>query len=240
MKLTICSGAHPKGMEEYGRRFLETFDRFAAADIDLLFYTEEPVAMPRGQCRSLWDIPGTAAFLARHRNSAEACGRQPGPRWKDGERAAGYSFRFDAVKFFKQGFIPEAAAQEAGGKFLAWFDGDVVFSRRFSAADVVGLLPAGHDVAYLGRPPRHSEIGFQLYRLPQAMPMLAKFRELYDTDAIFDHAETHSAYAFDRARVATGIAGHNLTPNGRGHVWPSSPLGRFSAHLKGKRKFGKC
>jgi hypothetical protein len=239
MKLTICSGASPKGMQEYGHRFLISFAQFASEDIRLLFYTEAPVPMPRGDCRSLWDIPGTSAFMARHQANPEACGRKPTSKWKDSDRQAGYSFRFDAVKFFKQGFIPEAAAEEAGDGFLAWFDADVVFNQAFTASQITSLLPAGSDVAYLGRPPRHSEIGFQLYRLPQALPMLLRFRKLYDTDALFEHSETHSAYAFDRAREATEIAGHNLTPNGSGHVWPGSPLASFCMHLKGKRKFKK-
>jgi hypothetical protein len=238
--LTVISGASPKGMAEYGRTFLDTFAKHWPADVRLLFYTEEPMAMPRGENRLIWDIPGCRDFIERHRDNRAANGREPVPGWKERDRKAGYSFRFDAWKFCRQGFIPYAAAQEVGEGLLCWLDGDVVTHRDVPAGFVEGLLPRGASVAYLGRGQKHSEIGFQLYRLPDALPMLKHFRDIYSSDAVFELPEWHSAHVFDTARRESGITAHDLTPGGSGHVWHQSPLRHYTDHLKGDRKAAGC
>lgn len=235
--LTVCTGWHPAGWTQYAHRFVESFRQFWPADVRLIAFVEVPQDVPRVEVRSLWSIPGTREFQDRHAGNPAACGRAPAPHWKDRDRQKGYSFRYDAVKFYKQGFIPLAAAELAGDGLLAWFDADVVFHAKVDPEAVARLLPKGADVAYLGRPPKHSEIGFQLYRLPGALPHLRAFRDLYATDAVFGLRETHSAFAFDTALASSGVRGHNLTPNGSGDVWRDSPLRAFSTHLKGDRKF---
>lgn len=234
--LTICTGWSPTGWHEYGEDFLRTFRQFSSSDIQLLVYAEEDTPLPGAIVHQVRNIHGCGQFLERHEGSDAARGREPKPWWKERAIRAGYNWRFDAVKFSRQAFIPEDAAFHCGTSFLAWFDGDVRFTAPFSAREIISLLPHGQDVAYLGRPPKHSEIGFQLYRLPQALPLLRMFRQLYSTDEVFKLKEWHSAYAWDWARERSNVAAHNLTPNGTGHVWHASPLRRFSDHLKGDRK----
>lgn len=233
--LTVVTGWSPQGYEEYGRAFAESFAKHWPANVDLIVYGEEPVPLPRGEFRRLDQIPGCVDFLDRHRHNAKANGREPKPDWKPAWRELGYNFRWDAWKFCRQGFIPHHAAQTVDG-MLCWLDGDVVTFKDVPENFIESLLPDGKDVAYLGRAGAHSEIGFQLYRLPQAMPMLERFRDYYDTDAVFLLKEWHSAYVFDTARQETKSAAHDLTPGGTGHVWCSSPLFRFLDHLKGRRK----
>jgi hypothetical protein len=244
MKLTVCTGWSPAGYEQYGRRFAESFHRYVDPAVDLVVYGETPVKLPRGAFRTLREIPGCWEFLQRH-DTPVARGQVPTEatrkHWKPSHIEAGYSFRFDAWKFCRQGFIPDHAAmilaqRTPADQLLAWFDGDVVFHAPITAAALAGLLPPGKDVAYLGRGAKHSEIGFQLYRIPAALPMLAAFRETYSTDAVFDLKEWHSAFVFDHARRTTGARGHDLTPGGYGHVWHQSPLRAFSDHLKGDKR----
>ncbi len=237
--LTICTGWSPAGFEQYGRYFVDTFVRRAAADIRLLCYVEKQVpGLPaRVEQIDLWQAcEGLAAFIERNRDNPARTGRQPNGSWKDGERAAGYSFRWDAVKFCRQGYIPLHAAGLTQTPLLAWFDADVVFTAPVRAEQITSLLPADKHIAYLGRPPKFSEIGFQLYRLPEARAHLREFRDLYDSDRVFDLEQTHSAFVFDRAREASQVPAHNLTPTGKGNVWPTSRLAAFSVHLKGERK----
>jgi len=236
-KLTVITGWNPEGYVQYGRRFAETFHRHVSPDVDLIVYGEEPVKLPRGEFRRLDAIPGCVEFLMRHDNP-RGRGREVQPNWKPSAREAGYNFRFDARKFSRQGFIPLHAALSLGGddQMLAWFDGDVVFTRDVPRGTLQGLLPAGADVAYLGRGEKHSEIGFQIYRIPAALRMLLAFSRLYESDEVFALKEWHSAYCFDEARRRTATRGHDLTPGGSGHVWQQSPLRAFSDHLKGKRK----
>jgi hypothetical protein len=240
MNLTVVTGWSPSGWLEYGRRFLETFDEYWPADVALRIYVEE--LGPQPACRRdvrqvlLDEISGCRAFIERHRESARANGRDVRPTWKESCRLAGYNYRFDAVKFSRQGFIPYHAAAELRAGLLCWLDGDVVSLRRVPPGFVEGLLPDDKACAYLGRGDKHSEIGFQLYRVPDALPMLRTFSAIYEADAVFDLPEWHSAYVFDIARKRSGIAALDLTPGGTGHVWMASPLRAFTDHLKGKRK----
>lgn len=249
MKLTICTGWSPAGWIEYGRRFAETFAEFWPADVDLVVYGEQRVELPRGEFRELREIEGCVEFLQRHDNPV-ARGRTPRDdlrhRWKPRELDAGYSYRFDAWKFCRQGFIPFDALCRLDlvndPQLLAWFDADVYTHARIPSGFIEGLLPAGAELAYLGRGEKHSEIGFQLYRVDandaadRAGRMIDLFRDLYATDEVFSLPEWHSAYVFDTARKRSGVIAHDLTPGGRGHVWHQSPLRMYTDHLKGDRK----
>lgn len=232
--LTVCTGWSPAGYIEYGKRFLDTFHRHWPAEVGLIAYTEEPVPMPRGQCRSLWDIPGAKAFIDRHKDWPAANGRKPIPTWKPSAVRGGYNWRYDAWKFSRQAYIPLAASEGLSG-LLCWLDADVITFRDVPVGFIESQLPAGKAVAYLGRHGMHSEIGFQLYRLPDARPLLQAFRDTYDSDAVFGLPQWHSAYVWDVVRKASGIAQHSLT-SGTGHVWQLSPLAAYTDHLKGQRK----
>lgn len=232
--LTVVTGWSPQGWTEYGQGFLESFCRHWPQSVRLIVYAEVPVYMPRGECRLIWDIPGCREFIERHMNDARARGRKVAPGWKPSAVQKGYNWRYDAWKWCRQGFIPLAASDDAD--MLCWLDGDVITHREVPEGFIESLLPGGADLAYLGRNNTHSEIGFQLYRMPQALGMLRKFRDYYASDEVFCLGEWHSAYVFDRAREKSGIAAHNLTPGGTGHVWFQSPLGKYLDHLKGARK----
>lgn len=234
--LTVCTGWSPRGWEEYGNRFIGGFAKYWPKDVRLLCYVEEPVDLPRGECRDLFAIPGCKDFLDRHHDNLAARGRDVQPNWKQSAKDKGYNWMFDAWKFCRQGFIPLAAAEEVGEGLLVWLDADVVTHQSIPEGAIERLLPEGKDVAYLGREPRHPEIGFQIYRIPQALPMLKIFRDAYASDAVFALDEWHSAYVFNVARKASKIRGHNMTPGGSRHVWFESPLAQWMDHLKGDRK----
>lgn len=248
--LTVVTGWSPEGYKTYGRTFAETFHRYWPKEVRLVVYGEEPVKLPRGEFRRLYDIPGVTDFLREHSQDPEKMGKATNSRWKDKERANGYSYRFDAVKFFRQGFIPEAAAAELDPdedpQFLCWLDGDVVTHAPVPAGAIESLMAPGCSLAFLGRGQKHSEIGFQLYRLAQGeadqldlgvFDMLSEFRRIYASGEVFNLREWHSAFVFDEARRRTGVLAHDLTPGGRGHVWQTTPLARWMVHLKGDRKY---
>lgn len=209
-------------------------------------FTEEPVPdAPEGVIWSLWDCQGQREFLERHADNLEAQGRKPRRGWKASHVRGGYSFRFDAVKFSRQCFIPEyAASLLPDGEVMVWLDADVVTLADVPAGFVEELL-GGADVAYLGRQPKHSEIGFWACRIgPETRAWLAELADLFRSDAIFELKEWHSAFAWDHTRrlfeaggaFGQGIDARNLTPGGSGHVWCTSPLAPYMDHLKGKRK----
>jgi hypothetical protein len=236
--IKVCSGFSPKGRIQYGERFLASFDANMPADIALEVYVEEAMPMPRGAGRDLFAIEGAREFHDRHRSNRAAQGREPVAGWKSKEQIRGYSFRFDAYKFWKQILIPQAAAATmADDDILIWLDGDVEVIARPSALDLHDLL-GGAEVAFLKREPKHSEIGFWAIRLnPRTRAFLARMAEIYTTDEVFTLPEWHSAFVWDTARREFDLVEQNLTKRGtHGHVWPQSPLAKWFRHDKGDRK----
>lgn len=242
MTTMVCSGWSPSGRMQYGERFLASFHRWAAPDVALGVWVEQPHVMPRGALRDLWAIPGAKMFHMEHCGRPEAQGRVPRDGWKSSERLKGYSFKFDAAKFWKQILIPNAAAGElADGDVLVWFDGDVQFHQKFSAATIDGLL-GDAQVAFLGRGPYHSEIGFWAIRLDDVTrSFLVAIADVYTSGEVFNLREWHSAFVWDHVRKGMAMKERNLCAEGaRGHVWPVSPLAAFCMHNKGLRKgFGQ-
>lgn len=236
---TVISGCSPAGYLEYGRAFLSSFHARWPDDVGLLFYTEQPIDVPRGECRSLWDCDGARAFADRHVQNIAANGRAE-HYLRPKEQRAGYSYRFDACKFFKQLMIPEHAAKGLpDGEILIWLDADVITTDFMPKGAIEGFLD-DTDLAYFGREAFHSEIGFWAIRLVPATRMfLASMAGMYRSDAVFKLKEWHSAFVWDHCRRRYEKAGgraKNLTPGGRGAVWEKSPLAKYSRHLKGKLK----
>lgn len=236
--IRICSGFSPTGRVQYGERFLASFDANMPADIELQVYVEEPMKMPRDACRDLWSIEGAKAFHMEHADNLAAQGRQEVRGWKEKERQRGYSFRFDAYKFWKQILIPQAAAEGLEqGDILIWLDADVEVIARPSALDLHDILGKA-DVAYLNREPKHSEIGFWAVRISdQTREFLAEMARIYTSGEVFELPEWHSAYVWDVARRRFDFVEQSICRRGaRGHVWPSTRLANWFRHDKGERK----
>jgi hypothetical protein len=238
MRVRVCSGFSPTGRLQYGERFLRSFDRYWPRGVELQVWVEEPMPMPRGACRDLWAIPGAREFHERHRDDLRLHGRAPTAIWKDREIAAGYSFRTDAYKFWKQILIPEASSAGLDdGDILVWLDGDV---ETFAPVpeDLVPSALGSAEVAYLNRDPKHSEIGFWALRInPSTRLFLHHIALQYRTDRFLDLREWHSAFIWDHERRKAGLIERSLCPPGsRGHVWPRTVLARCLRHDKGKRK----
>ncbi len=243
-RLTIVTGWSPKGWQEYAARFYHSFMRGFSA-VKFVAYTEVKQDLHRFEVRNVWEIPGARDFFEEYKDDRTANGRTPTPGWKSSAVTKGYNFRFDAVKFCRQAFIPYHALTLCDTEYMAWFDADVVVSRVENVENIVAMLPADKDVAYLGRKGRHSEIGFQLYSLRDgAFAVAGEFARLYGSREIFDLLEWHSAYAFDYAVQKMERLGrascHNITPEcTHSDVWNYSPLAKFSMHLKGDRKYAQ-
>lgn len=252
-QVTVTSGWHPAGYSLYGRTFADGFAKFWPAPYALAVYTEEAVPLPKGECRSLWDCIGVAEFIARHKDNPEACGKKPNKLWRPKHVSRGYNFRFDAVKFCKQLFIPahasavarirsELAGRDPNDDIIVWLDGDVKTDAKVPDAFVESVLGTA-DLVYLGRNGYHSELGFWACRNnPRGWLFMDALAKTYESDAVFELAEWHSAWVFDHVRQREQTKKRdplrvlNLTPNGAGHVWMQSPLRAFSDHLKGMRK----
>jgi len=244
MSLTVITGAWGKHRADYARPFLASFEKHWPEEVRLILYSDGPIADPgRAEIRSLADCAGYTEFMERHGSSMLLRGASPDePRpWKASAIRDGYNFRFDAVRFAGQGFIPDdAAGRMLDGDVLCWLDADVVSHRSVPASFVEDLI-GDADGAYLGRAPKHSEIGFWAMRLSEhARAMAMAFANAYRTDALLRLAEWHSAFVWDDARLwaerTLRLRMRDLTPGGSGHVWLKSPLAEYLEHRKGDRK----
>lgn len=231
MTTHVITGFNPAGYIAYGKKFLETFDQFWPLDVHLTVVGEEPVHLPRGRFIPLFLCDGVEEFIGRHKADPVKCGRGGGE----------YNFRFDAVKFCRQGFIPRHVAQGLrDGDAMVWLDADVISFAKVPS-DLIDRLLGDADLCYLGRRGIHSEIGFWACRLnDRSRLFLEHFWGAYHHDVLFDFAEWHSAYVFDQVRrlheESCGLVTRNLTPNGGGHVWFQSELGKYTDHLKGDKR----
>lgn len=241
--IRVCSGFNPSGRIAYGDRFLSSFDRYWPREVELRVYVEEMFAMPRAAGRLLWDIPGARETHALTDTKAYRGIKpvdQKRAKWKPRDIANRYNFKFDAHKFWKQILIPQASAEGmADDDILIWLDGDVETIAPVPT-ELLDRAIGDDDVAFLGREPKHSEIGFWALRIsPRGRQFLASIADMYVSGAFADLPEWHSAYVWDYVRRRSGLQERNLCPPGaRGHVFPKSILGAYLRHDKGKRKPG--
>lgn len=240
---TVVTSFSERGYVEYGRRFLDTYAENWPREIDLVVYAEGEQNWQLGtdgEIRRLENVDGWLSFVAKHGHDNKKAGKRPTPAWRSKDHTKGYSYRTDALKFCRKVFVVADAARRArknGERFLAWIDADVVTLRPVPHDLVSAMLGEHAAWAFLGRGRAHTECGFLAFRLPQALPLIEAWEQLYSSGDIFKLDEWHDSYAFDVARGAFPLdMGRDLTPGGYGHVWCDSPLAALFDHLKGDRK----
>lgn len=245
---TIISGFNPPAYEKYAKTFLETFDRYWPTNIKIMVYVEENVpktwVYDRIVQHSLWDCRGQREFIEQNKDRPERHGRAPVPQWgRRDERSferVGYTFRYDAVRFSRQLFIPEQAAKSLpDGEVMVWFDADVVTFDMIPDAWVERLIGFS-DICTLGRDGNASDMGFWAVRLNElTRKFLFNMAQCCRSGEIFSHNEWHSGYIFDRMieRLVNSGAKHTkLTNMAHGHVWFECELGNYTDHLKGEKR----
>ena len=231
------------GYKEYGKRFIDSFMKYANG-YSLIVYGRKslPELPDEIELRYKDSIREFDQLLSEFKRDPILCGTQEHPqkKWKDKEKLFGYSYRFDASKFCRMVVVMHHAARSLakmdGVKYMIWLDGDTVV-RQDIPKDIVEKALNGKDYAYLGRPGKYTETGFLVFDIERCMPILDKWVKYYTEGWYAFEKEWHSAWLFDRAREAyPDIVGHNLTPNGRGHVIHQCWVGKIFDHLKGNRK----
>ncbi len=238
MKITVVTGNNAEGFRDYGLDTLEAFEHYWDPTINLIIYSERPTWAARGINRLLKDVPELQRFQTKHACDEYAKGRRKDDAWKNKEIRDGYSYRFDIMKFSKQVMYLYDAALKLSSEeqYLIWLDNDVMTLRGIAPEFLTSLLPEKNICSYLGRVGKHSEIGFLIFKMPEAFPLIYEYAKPVLRDTVFSEKEWHSAFLFDLARDRSNLPCHNMTPTGRGHVWFQSKLGDYMDHMKGKRK----
>ena len=229
--IEVVTGFHPAGYEEYGHRMVRTFNQYWTNEFALVPYIEKNIQHPNQ--RYITDIPALTDFLKRHEFNRKIQGKEEVKGWKEKDRRAKYCYKFDAYKFARIPLIIEHAMKKSNCDHLIWLDGDTYSFNTITRKFITRLKPKDKHVAYLGRPGGHSECGFILFNIPQAQPLITEWANMYKHDKFLEYGEWHNSYLFDRI-IETGIvASHNMTPNGSGHVWFQSEIGKKMDHIKG-------
>ncbi len=238
--ITVVSGWNEKGYDQYGKRFIAEFHEYWPKEIDIKIIGEQPELLPRGEFIALEDCDTIRNFLIRHKDNKQVSGAEIVIGWNERERREKYSYRYDAYKFCRMAMIPYTALQyiEENTEYLIWLDGDVFTDTRIPEGFLESLLMKDTYVAYLGRK-THSDTGFVLFKLPEAVPLIKLWHDTYANDLFFALQQWHSAYTFDACREIIGLMETNITPQGRKHVFVQSPLNKYLDHMKGAGKYRK-
>ena len=212
--------------ERYGKTFADTFVDHWPSDVRLVVVVDKPLPIYGALAQPMLSGYPSLWYDNVWDNATIPADVPEKDRWK-----------FDARKWAPQGIAPLLAARHVpDGEVMCWLDADVETLRDVPNGFVESLLEE-HDVVHLGRPGKWSEIGFWACRMsPAVRAWIEDVAETWATGAVFDMAQWHSAWVFDRCLERSGLNVCNLTPNGRGHVWFQTELGKYMDHKKGARK----
>jgi hypothetical protein len=231
----VVTTCHASGWKQYGRRMVETFDRFWPPDMPLHFYAEgfEP-DHPRPLVRQLpaW----LSDFKARHADNARAHGLIDG----------NYNYLHDCVRFAHKVAAVTEAARRTQAEVLIWADADIITHAPVDEAWLKGNFPPGPYIAWLDRSSRflHPECGFYMLRRshPAHLEVMTQLRDLYETDAVLALPVTNDCSVLQHLILEAERAGlvttHSLSCQAwdDGHPLINGPLGARLDHLKGARK----
>lgn len=236
---TVVTSFGRQGYKDYGRRFLQTFRQHWPKAVNLLIYHEGQPEL--GGYDVIQDVESCRLFLERHRDDPVVQGLVRGEqhRWKRDCVEKGYNFRFDAYKFSRKIFAIEHAANLTGAGKLFWVDADVVTFDDIPLSFLDRMLPDTVCTSHLGRATGyHSECGFVGYNLdhPSGLDFIKSFADLYRDDQFFQLPEWHDSWVYDWIRKKKEVSSFNISTESSGHVFVTSPLGRYMDHLKGDRK----
>ena len=233
-RVTVTTSMHHAGYDEYGRRFIETFEQCWPDNYRLRVYAEGFPLHPSSARTTVLDllqaVPEVAEFRGRFAARPQAQGKMP-----DG----GYNYRLDAVKFANKSLATVHASRTCGTRFLVWLDADSVTLKAVPRHLVASLIGDDNFVAYFGRDFTHTETGFLAFDLsqPNAAEFFDTIQRIYLSGEVFRLREWHDCEVFDVARIVLAAQGRitsrNISPGAMMHPIANSVLGEYIDHLKG-------
>lgn len=246
MKYTVITTFNQAGLDTYGQRMIDTFERYWPAYVDLVVYAENcQPRVTRSNVRVvdlLANSPALRDFIQRHEKNDLAHGRAGPPDVFNPKK----QFRWDAVRFSYKVFSVALGASMLPDQWMIWLDADTRTHSPVDATWLSSVCPENSMISYLGRGERyHSECGWVAYNLNHIVTreFIDRFVGMYQQDEIFRHREWHDSYIWDEVRKSyrDRISFHNLNPDPdtKGlakHPFINSELGRVMDHFKGSRK----
>ncbi len=171
--------------------------------------------------------------------------RQAGRALESSRKRRGIGYRWDAVRFAHKTYCILDATESLPADAVFWIDADTLTFLDIPRAFIESTLPPEAMLSFIGRRYRTSECGYVGYNLqhPRIRDFLAIWRELYDSDSLFELDEWHDSWVFDWVRgqfKKDDILTHNLSGSlgwrSVHHPFVNGPLGAYMDHMKGERK----
>jgi len=248
MHHTIITTFNQSGLERYGQRMIDAFDRHWPMAVNLVVYAENcrpTVSSDRVRVLDLLEIsPDLVSFKQQHANNPVANGqvaKDTQVPFKDN------AFKWDAVRFSHKVFSVIHACQNIDSDWIIWLDADTVTFRDVADGFLDSVCDVTAMACYLGRREKyHSECGWVAYnrRHPDLENFVGRWRDLYMSGSLFDLREYHDSFVFDVLRkefqTQRNTRFHNLSPElpgkGPGHPFIASQLGLYMDHMKGDKR----
>jgi hypothetical protein len=246
MKYTVITTFNAAGLETYGQKMIDTFEKYWPANVDLIVFTENCQPRVTRANTTVVDLLSASGdlreFIERHRDNPLAHGKAGPPDVFNPKK----QFRWDAVRFCYKVFAKSLAADMIDSGWMIWVDADTVTHTPVSMQFLNSVCPNKFMISYLGRGEKyHSECGWVAYNLdaPECRQFVRDFVNMYNRDDIFQQREWHDSYIFDvlRKQFQDRCRFHNLNPSHddkglAGHPFINSELGKHMDHVKGDRK----
>lgn len=236
--LSVFSTWHPSGYEKYGKLFVQGYTTNWPKEVPLTIYaeghtpdTDNPNIAVLDQASTLPDLK---AWQLRHKNNKHAHG------WnKDLSKK---SFLWDASRFANKVFALWHFTEQCNTDIFIWCDGDVRTHTPMTLEFLHSIAPSENQLAtYLGRK-TWPECGWMMFnrKHPKFAEFIEQWRWIYESDDIFEHAESHDSFIFGELVEdfkSMGVEFNDLGGSDQGgHIFINSVLGRYMDHLKGFRK----
>jgi len=250
--LTVVTSFSRKGFKQYGKNFVETFQKYWDASIRLLVYVdgflpEEKEEIQRGEVHDLYDeAKWLVDFLERNVTNTFAHGRGGG-----GSFARKTGYRYDCAKFAHKVAAILAADKVSTTRYLCWLDGDTITHSPVAWDSLTEVLPSPAWLSWLQRdsgPPRapgghnldYPECGFLLFDCwhPKHAANFLFMERWYSTDEVLTFDETHDSFVWQQLVKKTNTEVRNVSGDGHrcAHVFVNSPLAQWFDHLKGNAR----
>ena len=246
MKYTVVTTFHQAGLEQYGQRMIDSFEKYWPAEVDLIVCAENctpKTTRPNTRVINLLEAsPDLRAFIKRHENNPLAHGKAGPPDVFHPKK----QFKWDAVRFCYKVYAQSVCADLIETGWMIWIDADTVTHSPIPGNWLSNVCPGDSMISYLGRGEKyHSECGWVAYNLEkgECRQFVRDFVNMYNNDRIFTHGEWHDSYIWDvlRRQFQDRCKFHDLNPFSQtdakaGHPFINSELGKYMDHLKGARK----
>ena len=250
MDYTVITTFNQAGLELYGQRMIDNFEKFWPQSVKLKVYAENcrpRVSRSNTEILDILEVSSACReFVERHKNNPQAHGGL------GSDNQAVYvknkAFRWQAVRFCFKVFALQHAVNNTESDRLIWLDADTVTHTPVPLEWLGSVCPDGVLASYLGRTDQyHSECGWIGYNLHDALtrPFIDSVTGLYITDELFNYPEWHDSFLWDiirkqyRDELKANFFNINPDPDTKGrakHPFINSELGRYMDHMKGDRK----